>query len=63
MLKKNNQIPPSINKTVKISHRPQLMPNKRSHLSMKINSEKVEEEGEDMFKKCDTGRKNWSKIV
>ena len=39
MLKKNNQENISINKTVKISHRPQLLSHKRNNMTKTIKSE------------------------
>ena len=43
MMRKNNQTALPMNKTVKISYRPQLQSHKKSTLSMKINSEMTDE--------------------
>lgn len=63
MLQKNKQSAPVIDKTVKISHRPQLMSHKRSGLAVQMNGVQNDEKGSEGGKKCDSGRKNWPSII
>ena len=64
MLKKVNQVSTSINKTVKISHRPQLPAHKRKDLTVSLNSVSVDElVNKENTKRVESQKKNWPNIV
>jgi hypothetical protein len=63
LLQKNNQQIASVHRTVKITHRPQLVNHKRSNLSGNLNPVLLDLHDHDNRNTCDTGRKNWSDVI